>query len=180
MEDQISFSNNEINRHALPQIEQLNVEAISTKHGKANLGINGIFTLLFFIISLFFNYQSSMTLSVNLETILPTIFIILAGLWLLKSIYQFFSDKQKFYALREQDISYMSGLIFKKTVTQPILRIQHVELKRGPIDRKLGLAKIQVFSAGGATHTFEIPGLEVDNAEAIRQFVLDHKDVNNG
>jgi len=73
----------------------------------------------------------------------------------------------------------MSGLIFKKTVTQPILRIQHIELKQGPIDRKLKLANIQAFSAGGATHTFEIPGLEIKKAEALRQFVLDHKDMNN-
>jgi membrane protein YdbS with pleckstrin-like domain len=93
--------------------------------------------------------------------------------------YTILSDKRKFYSLREQDLSYRSGLIFRKTVSQPMLRIQHVELKRGPIDRKVGLAKLQVFSAGGALHTFEIPGLPLETAENIRQFILDHKDVNH-
>lgn len=90
----------------------------------------------------------------------------------------FFSAKHKHFALREQDLSYASGLIFKKVVTQPILRIQHIELKRGPVARKIGLASLQVFSAGGSLHTFEIPGLPLKTAEAIRHFILQHKDIN--
>lgn len=179
MEDQALFSNSEISSDALPQIEQLNVEAISSKYRMANLGINTLFTLLLFVLGIFIYYQKLFTLSPQLQKNIPIILMALVIFWLLKGIYQFFADKQKFYGLREQDLSYMSGLFFKKTVTQPILRIQHIELKRGPIDRKLELAKIQVFSAGGATHTFEIPGLHIEKAEAIRQFVLDHKDVNN-
>jgi len=103
-----------------------------------------------------------------------TWFIGFAGL--LSTLYSAKADVNKFYSVREQDISYCSGLFFKKTVTQPITRIQHVELKRGPIDRKIGLAKLQVFSAGGALHTFEIPGLLVTEAETLRQFILSHKD----
>lgn len=173
------FSNTEISSDSLPQIEQLTVEAISSKYRMANWGINALFTLLLFTFGLFVHYQNFLILSPQSQKNIPIILMVLAILWLFKSIYQFFADKQKFYGLREQDLSYISGLFFKKTVTQPILRIQHVELKRGPIDCKLGLAKIQVFSAGGATHTFEIPGLHIEKAEAIRQFVLDHRDVNN-
>ena len=114
---------------------------------------------------------------------IPIIQYILMGVAILASvslIYVFFADKKKSYALRELDLHYTSGLIFRKTVSQPILRVQHVELKRGPVDRKTGLAKLQVFSAGGALHTFEIPGLPVADAEAIRQFIISHKDANNG
>ena len=92
----------------------------------------------------------------------------------------FFADPLIKYALREQDLSLQSGLVFRSLSCQPILRVQHVELKRGPIDRKVGLAKLQVFSAGGALHTFEIPGLPIEDAESIRQFIISHKDANNG
>ncbi len=177
VKDEISFENNEVNVQSLPQIEQLKLVAISSKHRMANLGINILLTLLALIIALFVHFQNFMPISPNAVKTVPIICVILALILLGKTIFGFFADKRKFYALRNQDLSYISGLIFKKAVTQPILRIQHVELKRGPIDRKLGLAKIQVFSAGGATHTFEIPGLEVDTAESIRQFILDHKDV---
>jgi len=179
MEDNATFTNHEISSHALPQIEQLNGQAISKKHRMANVGINIFLVVLFGILSFIVNHQSTAQSNVQETQDIALVLLVIAGFWTLKSIYQYFADKQKFYALREQDLSYMSGLIFKKTVTQPILRIQHIELKQGPIDRKLKLANIQAFSAGGATHTFEIPGLEIKKAEALRQFVLDHKDMNN-
>ena len=62
-------------------------------------------------------------------------------------------------------------------MSQPITRIQHIELKRGPIERKVGLARLQVFSAGGEMHTFEIPGLPLETAQQLRQFILQHKDM---
>ncbi|QDP03078.1 PH domain-containing protein [Thalassotalea sp. PS06] len=107
------------------------------------------------------------------------VFSILSVMFLLSFVYQWFAEPMKAYALREQDLSYKSGLFFRKVITQPIARIQHVELKRGPLDRRFELAKLQVFSAGGAMHTFEIPGLELKNAQSIRQFILSHKGGSN-
>ena len=57
------------------------------------------------------------------------------------------------------------------------MRIQHIEIERGPLERSAGLATLQVFSAGGAHHTFEIPGLTYEKAIELRQFILNHKDV---
>ncbi|TRX58188.1 PH domain-containing protein [Thalassomonas sp. M1454] len=114
----------------------------------------------------------------ELKVVLEVALWVIGSIGLLKYLYSYFADPKKKYALREQDISYQSGLIFRKTVSQPILRVQHVELKRGPVERKVGLASLQVFSAGGAMHTFEVPGLDYDNAENIRQYILSHKDLN--
>ncbi len=124
-------------------------------------------------------YQSFIDISTTTKGLMVNIVWAITIFSLLFSFYKALADVRKFYALREQDISFTSGVLFKKTVSQPILRIQHVELKRGPIDRKVGLAKLQVFSAGGAMHTFEIPGLKLDDAESIRQFILSHKDANH-
>ena len=96
-------------------------------------------------------------------------------LWSL--IHHWFADPLKKYALREHDLNFQSGLIFRRLVSQPLLRIQHIEIKRGPIERKAGLATLQVFSAGGVSHTFYIPGLEHERAVELRQFILDHKDL---
>lgn len=96
-------------------------------------------------------------------------------LW--SAIYHFFADPLKQYALREHDLNYQSGLIFRSFVSQPILRIQHIEIKRGPIERRAGMATLQVFSAGGISYTFNIPGLIYENAVDLRQFILDHKDL---
>jgi len=110
--------------------------------------------------------------------IFEMIMVVNSLLSLLNIIYHFFADPIKQYALREQDVHFKSGLFFRTWTSQPILRIQHIELKRGPIERWAGLSTLQVFSAGGGAHTFEIPGLAHDDAIRLRQYILDHKDAN--
>ncbi len=86
------------------------------------------------------------------------------------------ADPRKAYLLREHDCSYRRGIIFKKNTTQPIVRIQHVEINQGPLERKYNLASLAVYSAGGSAHTFLIPGLDHERAKAMRQFILSHKE----
>jgi membrane protein YdbS with pleckstrin-like domain len=173
-----NFSNTSVPSIDLPQLEQLNFETLSPRYAQSNRYID-IFTTAFLMSILFIvQLQSLIPISAEVNDILIYIIWAIASVGLLSTVYTIISDKRKFYSLREQDLNYTSGVIFCKTVSQPMLRIQHVELKRGPIDRKIGLAKLQVFSAGGSMHTFEIPGLPLDTAESIRQFILDHKDVN--
>ncbi len=99
----------------------------------------------------------------------------LVSLSLLLAIYRFFADPKKQYALREHDLSYQYGLFYRTTITQPIVRIQHVEVKQGPIERRLALASILAFSAGGQMHTFYIPGINVDDAHRMRSYILNHE-----
>jgi len=112
-----------------------------------------------------------------LEVYLPQIQLTAGVFGLLSSVYGILADKNKGYAIREHDFSYRSGVIFQSVVSQPILRIQHVELKHGPIDRHFGLASLEIFSAGGAMHTFAIPGLPEKKAREIRSYVLTHSDI---
>lgn len=173
------FSNHSVTTQELPTLLSLEQQSISPSYAKANRYINLFTTLLLMLIALAVSYQPFFDISEFARDIFIYIAWVIAAIGLLSTLYSAKADIRKFYALREQDINYTSGLIFKKAVSQPILRIQHVELKRGPIDRKIGLAKLQVFSAGGAMHTFEIPGLELEEAESIRQFILSHKDTNH-
>jgi len=176
---QQTFSNQTLLSTELPSIEKLAQQPIEAVYSSTNRIINLSITLFFVMIVLVIKYQSFIEISAGTEGVVVKIVWAVAALSLLFTFYKALADVRKFYGLREQDISFTSGVIFKKTVSQPILRIQHVELKRGPIDRKIGLASLQVFSAGGAMHTFEIPGLKLDDAESIRQFILSHKDANH-
>jgi len=179
MQGTVTFTNDGISNSELPLLSNLKFESLSPAYAQANRYIDLFSTL--FLVSLLYIIQLQNIYPLSQEVINVFRYIIwgVAFVGTLSLIYTILADKRKFYALREQDLSYKSGLIFRKTVSQPMLRIQHVELKRGPIDRKVGLAKLQVFSAGGALHTFELPGLPLEKAETIRQFILDHKDVNH-
>lgn len=174
-----NVSNLSLNVDELPKISQLQQQSLAPIYPKVRLALTSIFFSVLLIIGGITLKQTIKPLPTSAVPIIEYILLVIAIVAIIEIVYIFFADRQKKYALRELDLHFTSGLIFRKTVSQPILRIQHVELKRGPIDRKVGLAKLQVFSAGGAMHTFEIPGLPIEEAESIRQFIISHKDAKN-
>lgn len=173
-----TFTNQVIATKQLPQLENVAFQPLAAKYAPTHRLVQLVSALLIMLLLLVALYQPFIELPELLTTFLNIALMAVSVIGLASTCYVHFADPKKGFALREQDISYQSGLIFQTTVSQPILRIQHVELKRGPIDRKVGLANLQVFSAGGAMHTFEIPGLELQQAEHMRQFILAHKDIN--
>ena len=153
------------------------MQALSAKYAPCNRLINLIATLFLLSLLSVVYFQPLVSLSTKLSTLLPHCIWAVGLIGLLKTIHNSYADVKKRYALRELDLNYSCGLFFYKTFSQPITRIQHIELKRGPVERYFGLATLQVFSAGGATHTFEIPGLPLESAHKLRQFILQHKDI---
>ena len=73
--------------------------------------------------------------------------------------------------VREKDISYKSGLLFKKTTTIPFNRIQHLEIDQGPISRFFDLAVLSVFTAGNSSDDLKIRGLKQEDAAKIKEFI---------
>ena len=172
-----NFSNHQIASETLPDIGELAFEPVSPAYRKLNLSILTIIVVVVLLAISVVRFQPFATLPDDLIFAYP---FIAGGVVLLGSLiftYIWHADKRIMYAIREQDLSLRKGLIFRSMTCQPILRVQHIELKRGPLDRAAGLAKLQVFSAGGAGHTFEVPGLPVAKAQKLRQYILDHKDV---
>jgi membrane protein YdbS with pleckstrin-like domain len=74
------------------------------------------------------------------------------------------------YLVREQDVSFRSGVISRTVATAPFARVQHVAIHRGPLDRRFGLATLQMRTAGGS---ISIPGLRAELAEKLKQLVAD-------
>lgn len=80
------------------------------------------------------------------------------------------------YQLREHDLSLRSGVIRHRVETIPYSRVQHVSVGRGVIERALGLATLQLSSAGP---DIAVPGLSVDDAERIKQVVAERAGVDD-
>ena len=171
------FSNNQLSVDEIPSFKTLTLVPISKKYRALNIFSIGLIALALIGIITGLRFQRFWSLPDNLLLAYPYVvagIVAIGGVWVL---YHFFADVRIFYAIREQDISKQSGLIFRKLSCQPILRVQHVEVNRGPLDRWAGLASLQVFSAGGEMYTFEIPGLSLSRAEQLREFILAHKDI---
>jgi uncharacterized protein len=156
-------------------IQALVWQPLAAVYAKINLYIGLFITALLMMTGMLAPTELFWTLSPFLQQNLTWLTGIGSVLSLFFSVLGYLGDTHKRYALREQDLHFLSGLVFRKIVSQPISRIQHIELKRGPFERRAGLATLEVYSAGGSQHTFEVPGLEVANAEHIRQYILQHQ-----
>ncbi|MEM7514006.1 MAG: PH domain-containing protein, partial [Bacteroidota bacterium] len=96
---------------------------------------------------------------------LITLFIISRGV----VVYKGFPFKG--YAIREYDVSYTSGWLWKNLISVPFNRIQHVSMGQGFIEKGFNLAHIKVYTAGGSSSDLSIPGLRPDDANRLKEFI---------
>jgi len=165
----VKMQNQSIEINTLPSIQDLDKTPLAPHYPLVNLlsslFIFAVLSLIAFIVSA----QSIFEFDKGARTVLQYVPFVPLILGVLYCSYQWFADKAKFYSLRDRDISYFSGLFFKKLVIQPASRIQHIEVSQGPIERLAKLGNLQVYSAGSGMQTFAIPGLPIDLAHQLRQ-----------
>lgn len=72
------------------------------------------------------------------------------------------------YEVRENEIELKHGVFVIKRTLVPMIRVQHVDTRQGPVLRKYRLATVTV-STAATVH--EIPALDVEEAEELRFFI---------
>ncbi|MCA0983978.1 PH domain-containing protein [Halobacillus yeomjeoni] len=92
--------------------------------------------------------------------VLETVFLI----WLIPSI----RWKRWRYEVTEQDIELQHGLFIITRTLVPMVRVQHVDTEQGPLLRKFKLSTISI-STAATVH--EIPALDEEEAEHLRQSI---------
>ena len=162
------FTNNPIDITQLPKFEEVQLKGLNPKYITVLL-FN--FSLLLILViggfsALFYFKQEAFSNSIWI-TIVVGLVLFLAGLVVFAKL----SFHKKGYAFREHDAIYKSGLISETTTIIPFNRVQHVALHQGFISRKLGLASIELFTAGGSSSDLEIPGLLLADAQLIKNLV---------
>jgi membrane protein YdbS with pleckstrin-like domain len=71
------------------------------------------------------------------------------------------------YAEREDDLLISRGVLWRELTVVPYGRMQLVEVTSGPLERRYGLARLQLHTAAATTDA-TIPGLEPLEAERLR------------
>lgn len=85
----------------------------------------------------------------------------------------FWSVPRRGYVVRDKDIVFKSGVLWRSVTAIPFNRIQHVETSHTPLDRRFDVAALQLFTAGGTGGDLNICGLATNVAERLRVYVLD-------
>ncbi|MFD5146170.1 PH domain-containing protein [Streptomyces sp. NPDC058401] len=71
------------------------------------------------------------------------------------------------YAERADDLLISRGVMWREQTVVPYGRMQLVEVTSGPLERRFGLATVQLHTAAAATDA-TIPGLAPEEAERLR------------
>lgn len=97
-------------------------------------------------------------------------FLLLIILW---AIYVWLEFRQRGYAVREQDVSYRRGLIFRTRQYLPFRRVQHCKISESMLERVFNFATIVVSAAGD---DIVINGLRPEVAQALQKMINERVD----
>ena len=162
------FQNPEIAPESLPGTEELDWQSLHPNY-RRRLRLQRALFLLVVAIAL---ATASLILDFPRWPVL-----LLTSLWVILAFvllgWPTLSVPRKGYVVRDKDIVFRSGVIWRSVTAIPFNRIQHVETSNTPFDRRFDIATLQLFTAGGAGGDLRIDGLGRDTAEQLRVFTLE-------
>lgn len=89
-------------------------------------------------------------------------------LFLSSTVFAFLRYRVWSYQLRTDSLLLERGVITHVSTVAPYVRIQHVDVRRGPTERAFGLATTVVYTAGSRGADVSIPGLTPERAEDLQ------------
>jgi membrane protein YdbS with pleckstrin-like domain len=162
-----NFTNETIDTTQLPKYEEVEFSVLHPNYWKVTL-------LSLFIFFLVIGIGAGLVLYFNEEFFLyrSEVSIVYVVLLLMILFFSRLSFKKKGFAFRNHDVLFRHGIIATNTLVIPYNRVQYVALHEGLVSRFFGLAKIEIFTAGGSSSDIEIPGIAKEQAENIKQLLM--------
>lgn len=163
-----NFSNSVLLPENLPEIETATFNPLDKKYLTIQLAR---------IILVFFLLAAGFTIFLIISEGKPPLFItipIAAAILLISgglATVAILGFPKKGYLVRENDVSYQSGLITHRVTSVPLNRIQHVEVNQGVLAKLLNLSAVKIYTAGGTSSDLSVPGLPVDEARKLKAFL---------
>lgn len=109
-----------------------------------------------------------------IQTAIPVAWLLLSLLavfrviWWPRLVYKHWS-----YRIGKKVFELRHGILWQVSVAIPLSRLQHIDLHRGPLERRRGLASVQLHTAGTKEASQLIPGLDFGVAQTLRDRLID-------
>jgi uncharacterized protein len=97
------------------------------------------------------------------------------GLWLAYRRYRY-----TFWKLDRDGFAVKRGRIWQWETRVPTTRVQHIDLKRGPLERAHGLASVILHTAGTRLNAVSVSGMDHGDAERLREYLTRQIDRQDG
>ena len=78
------------------------------------------------------------------------------------------------FKIGEGQLRVARGWLFRTDTIVPFVRVQHIDVGQGPVERWFGLSHLVVHTSGTHNSTVTLPGLHADLAAAMRETIRRH------
>lgn len=168
----LDFQNQTLHIEDLPKFEQVEGHPVD----RAYLKVLRIL-YVFWLVSLF---SALITLEVLVDLPMMAFYPILSVLVLIFGFSIIEVEKgfqRRKFGIREKDIIFQNGyFVFRQTIL-PYKRIQHVEIKQGPLFKAFSLFTLKIYTAGSSAGDLSIAGLNKIDADKLKAQILKATDL---
>lgn len=107
----------------------------------------------------------------DVTTVAPIIIggAVLATVFVVGAVHVFLRYRAWRFEVREDTLYIERGVLVNVRTVVPYVRVQHVDARRGPIERVLGLGSVVVYTAGSRGADVSIPGLVAERADDVQE-----------
>ena len=168
IKNEAPFYNNWISLDTIPQATEADFIPVESEYLYVRLSSVLLVAIVSGLGVATFILFSSFTWAQKLYILAGFLVLILLWAWL---VYMEF--KCRGYAIRDQDIAYRSGYIFRRRQYIPFRRVQHCKITEGLIERLFNFSTVVISAAGD---DIVIHGLRPDDAQNLQQFINEKVD----
>jgi membrane protein YdbS with pleckstrin-like domain len=98
--------------------------------------------------------------------VFPMVFLVLI---VLLGVYQVLRYRNWGFEVQDDAVYIEHGVLVRVKKVVPFVRIQHIDSRRGPVERASGLASVVIYTAGSRGADVSIPGLTPGRADELRE-----------
>lgn len=159
------MTNTQLTIEDITPIEDLNYEGVDPRYRSVQIILTALLYVLFAALALFLLLLDDILWFILAEAVIVIAMIV--NLVIVSKAWTF-----KGYALRENDITYRSGVVFPKITTIPFSKMQQVSVKQNPVSKIFRLYSVEVVNGAQAMSSLSIPGLTNERANQIKSIVI--------
>ena len=106
--------------------------------------------------------------------VIPLLWVALGG-WCVVSViwWPLLEHERWSYRVGNKVVELRYGVIWREHVSIPLTRLQHIDLHLGPLERRWGLASLEIHTAGTQNAAHRLPGLDIATARNLRDRLVD-------
>ncbi|MFP4175362.1 MAG: PH domain-containing protein [Halobacteriales archaeon] len=104
-----------------------------------------------------------------IETPVPLSAVAFVVVLVVGVIYQFLRYRAWGFEIQDDAVYIEHGVLVRVKKVVPFVRVQHIDSRRGPVERASGLASLVIYTAGSRGADVSIPGLTPERADELRE-----------